>query len=93
MNDKPKTKKDYFSQLDETLSEEDKQAIIKTTDVFEFHFTLGLWIRNHWIYGQGDGEVSALMKAFGEDIIICSADDLSTKIIKEYRMHLRRKRL
>ena len=92
MSEIPKTKRACFAQLDEMLSDADKQAITQTTDVFEFHFTLGLWIRNHWIYGQDDGEVSALLKAFGEDAIICSADDLSEKIIKEYRMHLRRKR-
>ena len=46
---KPKTKKECFAQLDETLSETDKKAIVEAEDLFEFHFTLGLWIRNNWL--------------------------------------------
>ena len=43
----PKTKKECFAQLNEMLSEEDKQAIVESKDVDEFHFSLGLWIRNN----------------------------------------------
>lgn len=46
----PKNKKECFDQLDEMLSETDKQAIIEAKDIIEFHFTLGLWIRNNWLY-------------------------------------------
>ena len=45
---KPQTKKECFAQLDEMLSETDKQAIREAEDIIEFHFTLGLWIRNNW---------------------------------------------
>jgi len=37
----PKNKKECFDQLDEMLSETDKQAIIEAKDIIEFHFTLG----------------------------------------------------
>ena len=42
-----KTKKVCFTLLNEMLSEEEKQAIVESKDVEEFHFTLGLWIRNN----------------------------------------------
>ena len=48
----PKTKREAYAQLDEMLSEEDKQAIIESEDISDFHFSLGLWIRNNWIYPQ-----------------------------------------
>ena len=43
----PQTKQDAFAQLDEMLSEEDKKAIMQAEDTIEFHFSLGLWIRNN----------------------------------------------
>lgn len=46
----PSNKKECFAQLDEMLSEADKKAIVEAEDLFEFHFTLGLWIRNNWLY-------------------------------------------
>ena len=60
----PKTKKECFAQLDEMLSEADKQAIIEAKDIIEFHFTLGLWIRNNWLYDHSEEELEALSKAF-----------------------------
>lgn len=41
----PKTKREAYAQLDDLLSEEDKNAIMNG-DPFEFHFSLGMWIRN-----------------------------------------------
>jgi len=43
------TKNEVFAQLDAMLSEEDKNAIMNG-DPIEFHFSLGMWIRNNWIY-------------------------------------------
>ena len=44
----PKTKREAYAQLDGMLSDEDKKAIMNG-DPFEFHFSLGMWIRNNWI--------------------------------------------
>ena len=44
----PQTKKEAFAQLDEMLSEKDKNDLIKC-DAIEFHFSLGMWLRNNWI--------------------------------------------
>lgn len=89
-NQIPKTKKECFALLDEMLSEEDKQAIVKK-DVFELHFTLGLWIRNNWLYPQSQEETEELLKDFGEDFVPFDDDDCSSIILEAYRKHLKRK--
>lgn len=91
MNNKPKTKKDYFSQLDETLSEEDKQAIIESKDLIDFHFSLGMWIRNNWLYERSAEEIDSLCKAFKLDSPIFEPDGISMEIIGAYRKYLRRR--
>ena len=89
-NQIPKTKKECFALLDEMLSEEDKQAIVKK-DVFELHFTLGMWIRNNWLYPQSQEETEELLKDFGEDFVPFDDDDCSSIILEAYRKHLKRK--
>ena len=42
----PHTKQEAFAQLDEMLSEKDKNELVKG-DAIEFHFSLGMWIRNN----------------------------------------------
>ena len=87
--DIPQTKREAYAQLDAMLSEDDKRAIMNG-DAFEFHFSLGMWIRNSWIYGQSDEGVKRLAKLFGDDPDIFHPDDLSGRIIESYQRHLRR---
>lgn len=89
----PKTKKECFALLNEMLSDEDKQAIVEMEDVFELHFTLGLWIRNNWLYPQSKEEREALLKDFGQDTMFCHPDDDSTVILETYRKYLKRKKV
>lgn len=91
MENKPKTKKECFALLDEMLSEADKKAIVEAEDLFEFHFTLGLWIRNNWIYEQNEEDVIRLAKAFRTEMLFFDADGLSEKIIEYYQRYLKRK--
>lgn len=87
----PKTNRECYALLDEMLSEEDKQAIIEK-DVFELHFTLGLWIRNNWIYPQSQEETEKLLKTFSKKgSLFCHPDDYSSIILEAYRKHLKRK--
>lgn len=86
----PSNKKECFAQLDEMLSEADKKAIVEAKDLFEFHFTLGLWIRNNWLYDRSDEELESLSKAFGIDVPFFAADDLSSEILEAYQKHLKR---
>ena len=72
MSDNPKTKKECFAQLNEMLSEEDKMAIMQAEDTIEFHFSLGLWIRNNWLYDCSPEDAENLYKVFGLDTIISS---------------------
>lgn len=55
----PKTKDEAFSQLDEMLSDKEKSNIVKS-DPIVFHFSLGIWIRNNWIYQQEEEDVKEL---------------------------------
>lgn len=85
----PLTKEIAFARLDKRLSEEDKKAILKARDMIEFHFTLGMWIRNTWIYGNEEERVQALAKDLGE-VVCFSADDLSSAILDGYKKHLKK---
>ena len=84
----PFKKKDAFAKLDAMLSEDDK-GIITKGDSFEYHFSLGRWIRNNWIYEQDGEYVKLLAEMFGEDSPFFHPDDLSDKIIKSYQRHLK----
>ena len=46
----PKTKEEGFAQLDAMLSDEEKKELMNCEDTFVYHFTLGMWIRNNWLY-------------------------------------------
>ena len=87
----PKTKKECFALLDEMLSEEEKLAVVEK-DVWEMHFTLGLWIRNNWLYPQSVEEVEALLKSFGKQQMFCpyDPDDCSGVILEAYQKYLKK---
>lgn len=87
----PQTKQDAFAQLDEMLSEEDKKAIMQAEDTIEFHFSLGLWIRNNWLYDCSPEDAENLNVVFGLDTIISQPDELSSEILEAYQKYLRRK--
>ena len=86
----PQTKQEAFTQLDEMLSEKDKNVLV-IGDAIEFHFSLGMWIRNDWIYEQSEEDVNRLAKAFRADALFIEADILSEKIIEYYQRYLKRK--
>lgn len=88
----PKTKDEAFSQLDELLSDKEKSIIAKRVPI-EFHFSLGIWIRNNWIYQQEEEDVNRLAKAFKVEKLFFHADDLSMQIIEDYQRYLKRKGL
>ena len=88
----PKTKNEAFAQLDAMLSEREKCVLAKS-DPIEYHFTLGMWIRNNWIYQQEEEDVRRLAKAFRTEMTFFEADDLSMKIIEYYQRYLKRKGL
>jgi hypothetical protein len=86
----PKTKNEAFAQLDAMLSDEEKRELVKSAPI-EHHFSLGMWIRNNWIYQQEEEDVKRLGKAFRTEMLFFEADDLSMKIIEYYQRYLKRK--
>ena len=62
-------------------------------EAIEFHFSLGMWIRNNWIYEQNEEDITRLAKAFRMDYIVFDPDGLSGKIIEYYQRYLKRKGL
>ncbi len=89
MENKPKTKRACFVQLDNMLSETDKKAITEAEDLIDFHFTLGLWIRNNWLYECTAEDENSLCKAF--EIPFFEPDDLSSEILEAYQKYLKKK--
>ena len=88
----PKTKNEAFAQLDAMLSDEEKSKFVKS-EAIEYHFSLGMWIRNNWIYQQEEEDVKHLAKIFKTEMPFLEADDLSMKIIEDYQRYLKRKGL
>ena len=88
----PQTKNEAFTQLDAMLSEKEKSELAKS-DAIEYHFSLGMWIRNNWIYEQEADDVKRLAKAFRTEMVFFEADSLSEKIIEYYQRFLKRKGL
>lgn len=72
----------FYKNLDDMLSDEDKNAILCSNNIFEFHSTLGKWIRNNWIYSN---------KQLNTVLYYMHPDDISLKIISGYQQHLRTK--
>lgn len=84
----PYSKKNAYAKLDAMLSEQDKEMVTKG-DSYEHHFSLGMWIRNNWIYQQDEEYVKLLSEMFGDDSLFFQPDAMSDRIIKSYQRHLR----
>ena len=86
----PKTAAEAWKRLDKRLSEEDKNAIREAEDMVEFHFSLGMWIRNNWIYTGEREKLESLMKDLGEPEFLMG-DMASSVILDAYQKHLKKK--
>jgi len=84
----PKTAAEAWKRLDKRLSEEEKKNIREADGTFEFHFTLGLWIRNNWIYTGERENLESLMKDLGEPEFLMG-DMASSAILEAYQKHLK----
>ena len=86
----PKTAAEAWKRLDKRLSEEDKKAIKEAEDLVDFHFSLGMWIRNNWIYTGERENLESLMKELGEPEFLMG-DMASSVILDAYQKHLSKK--
>lgn len=84
----PKTAEEAWKRLDKRLNEEDKKAIRETEDMVDFHFSLGMWIRNYWIYTGERENLESLMKDLGEPEFLMG-DMASSAILDAYQKHLK----
>ena len=84
----PKTAAEAWKRLDKRLSEEDKKAIKEAEDLVDFHFSLGMWIRNYWIYTGERENLESLMKELGEPEFLMG-DMVSSAILDAYQKHLK----
>ena len=95
---KPTTKEECFTLLDKELSEEDKRYLIEDEDAAtDVHLSLGMWIRNSWIYQRKEEEIRNLMKQFTDkpfdlNMMCYSPDMASHKIIESYVEYLKEKK-
>ena len=86
----PKTAAEAFKRLDRRLTNEEKLQKTKAKDLVEFHFGLGMWIRNYWIYTGERENLESLLKDLGEPEFLIG-DMASSAILEAYQKHLRGK--
>ena len=84
----PKTAAEAFKRLDRRLSKEEKQQLAEAENLIDFHFGLGMWIRNYWIYTGERENLESLFKDLGEPEFLLG-DDASSAILEAYQKHLR----
>lgn len=73
----PATLEEAFALLDAKLTAEEKNQLLQVDDSVDFHFGLGLWIRNNWIYPDNGVNCS---RFFGEDNWFVDPDDFSDEL-------------
>lgn len=97
----PKTAAEAWKRLDKRLTKEEKQQIVDAEDLSDFHFGLGAWIRNYWIYGGERENLESLMKDLNsattiegdtDFTFIPCGDIASSAILEAYQKHLKEKK-
>lgn len=83
----PKNAREAYAILDKKLSKKDKAALLDADDSIDFHYGLGMWIRNSWIYPKNG--IASEQNGWMKDELFCMPDDISDKIIKGYIRHLK----
>ena len=73
----PNSIAEAFALLDAKLTADEKNELLQAEDSTDFHFGLGLWIRNNWIYPDNGVNCS---RFFGEDNWFVDPDDFSDEL-------------
>jgi len=83
---KPKNLEECNIYFDKHLKTKDIKYIknLAADETYKLHFSLGLYIRNNWIYGERDPELVKFLIDAG----LHAPDDMSGIIIKNYWHHL-----
>ena len=85
----PKTAAEAWKRLDKRLTQEEKQQIVESEDMVDFHFGLGMWIRNSWIYTGERENLESLLKDLGEWEFL-TGDMASSVILNAYQKYLKK---
>ncbi len=80
----PTTKEELFKMIDRHLKVADRKELALVKDLCVYHFGLGLWIRNRFLY-PSNGEVYKLISS---DMFAPVADIASGEILEEYQKYL-----
>lgn len=85
----PRTAEEAFKRLDKRLTQDEKQQIVDSDGMSEFHFGLGMWIRNYWIHTGERENLVSLLKDLGESEFLIG-DMASSAILDAYQKHLKK---
>lgn len=92
-----KTLEDYFYMLDRELTEEEQMELAECEDTDDYHFGLGMWIRNTWIYPDRNHTLAKLVarrsneNSFADDedeFEYFHPDEISSALLKLYKEYL-----
>jgi len=100
----PTTTREALEILDSMIDAEDKTVFIsqsKSDFVAEQHFSLGMWIRNDWIYSPGEDEnpeetalrekCFRMLAGMNEgEMFFGHPDEVSGRFLEKYYDHLKR---
>lgn len=95
-----KTLQDYFHMLDRELTEEEQQELAECEDTIDYHFGLGMWIRNTWIYPDRNHTLMRLIKEWRNDNSLTDDEDeleyfhpdsISSAFLELYQKYLQTK--
>lgn len=89
----PKSKKELFLIIDSHFSNKERKELVKSKDLSDFHFALGTWIRNRFVYPIGN-EVYSLLhpENKGVGLFVPVADVFSQEILEEYQKYLKKRK-
>lgn len=82
----PKSKEELFKMIDRHLRVAARKELAFATSLSEYHFGLGMWVRNRFVY-PSNGEVARLLTGDGSRPS-GSADDVSEDILWAYWNYL-----
>lgn len=77
----------FFKRLDRQLKKAERDELRDAESLEDYHFGLGSWIRNTWIYPDKED----FRKAFGNESGVAFADALSMQVLEEYQQYLKDK--
>lgn len=88
------TKEDIFKRLDRRLKKDERLALASAGNLDEYHFGLGLWVRNTWhnkpeivsLFADGGG--MDIEGANLVSLVVTDGDLFSDRVLSEYQQYL-----